>query len=119
MSGSDRDSKITPGKQGSSQQQASEKSALKKDAPATASNSGGQIAQIVDTIFSTVKTALGEGRPVRIKNFGVFEIRSRPSRKGVNPANGEEIIIRPSRGLAFRPARLLKKLVAPVTEEKR
>ncbi len=78
-----------------------------------------EAAEIVNAIFSTVKTALGEGRPVRIKNFGVFDIRSRPSRKGVNPVNGEEITIRPSRGLAFRPARLLKKLVAPVTEEKR
>ncbi len=78
-----------------------------------------EAAKIVDTIFSTVKTALGEGRPVRIKNFGVFDIRSRPGRKGVNPATGEEIMIRPSRGLAFRPARLLKNLVAPVTEEKR
>ena len=77
-----------------------------------------EAAQIVDAIFSTVKTALSDGRPVRIKNFGVFDIKSRPSRRGVNPSSGEEILIQPSRGLSFRPARLLKKLVAPVREEK-
>ena len=77
-----------------------------------------EAAEIVDTIFASVKSALSEGRPVRIKNFGVFEVRSRPSRRGVNPSNGEEILIRPSRGLSFRPAKLLKNLVAPLGEDK-
>ena len=76
-----------------------------------------EAAEIVDAIFSTVKSALSEGRPVRIKNFGVFDIKSRPSRRGVNPSSGEEIQIQASRGLSFRPARLLKKLVAPTHEK--
>lgn len=78
-----------------------------------------EAAEIVDTIFGTVKSALGAGRPVRIKNFGVFEVRPRPGRRGINPSNGEEIMIRPSRGLSFRPAKILKKLVAPTDGEKR
>ena len=77
-----------------------------------------EAAEIVDTIFASVKGALGEGRDVRIKNFGIFEVRSRASRRGVNPFNGEEILIRSSNGLSFRPARLLKNLVEPVDGEK-
>ena len=77
-----------------------------------------EAAEVVDTIFSTVKSALVEGRPVRIKNFGVWEVRPRPRRRGVNPASGEEIIIGPSKSLNFRPARLLKTLVAPGNDEK-
>ena len=77
-----------------------------------------EAAEVVDTIFSTVKTALTDGRPVRIKNFGIWEVRSRPRRKGVNPTSGEEIVIGPSRGLSFRPARLLKSLVAPTGDDK-
>jgi nucleoid DNA-binding protein len=77
-----------------------------------------EAAEVVETIFSTVKSALVEGRPVRIKNFGVWEVRPRPRRRGVNPASGEEIIIGPSKSLNFRPARLLKTLVAPCNDEK-
>ncbi|RPH55906.1 HU family DNA-binding protein [bacterium] len=67
-----------------------------------------EAAEIVDTIFKTVKTSLADGRPVKIKNFGTFEITRRPGRLGVNPVSGERIFIRPHRGLSFKPARRLK-----------
>ena len=67
-----------------------------------------EASEIVDAIFNTVKTTLGGGRPVRIKNFGSFEVTSRPGRVGVNPASGERIAIPPHRGLNFRPARRLR-----------
>lgn len=72
-----------------------------------------EAAEIVDIIFSTVKTTLGDGRPVRIKNFGTFEVADRKGRMGVNPASGERMFIPPHKGLAFRPARRLKTVVGP------
>jgi len=78
-----------------------------------------EAAQVVESIFATVKTTLVEGRSVRIKNFGTFEVTDRPGRRGVNPSNGEEIFISPHKGLSFRPARLLKDVVAPVRRGKR
>lgn len=77
-----------------------------------------EAAQVVESIFATVKTTLVEGRSVRIKNFGTFEVTDRPGRRGVNPASGEEIFIQPHKGLSFRPARLLKDVVAPVRRGK-
>jgi integration host factor subunit alpha len=67
-----------------------------------------EAAEIVEVIFKTVKTSLGDGRTVRIKNFGTFEVTNRPGRTGVNPVSGEKIFIPPHRGLSFRPARRLK-----------
>ena len=64
--------------------------------------------QIVEAIFNTVKTTLGDGRPVRIKNFGSFEVMARPGRVGVDPTSGEKIFIQPHKGLNFRPARRLR-----------
>lgn len=78
-----------------------------------------EAADIVEAIFSTVKTTLVGGRPVRIKNFGTFEVTARPGRRGVNPASGEQIFIPPHKGLSFRPARQLKDLVAPVGEDEK
>lgn len=76
-----------------------------------------EAAQIVDVIFATVKTTLGDGRTVRIKNFGTFQIADRKGRVGVNPASGEKMFIPPHRGLAFRPARRLKRVVGPRRRE--
>lgn len=70
-----------------------------------------EAAEIVETIFGTVKQNLGQGRAVRIKNFGVFEVADRAGRMGVNPTNGEKIFIPPHKGLAFRPSTRLKKQV--------
>lgn len=71
-----------------------------------------EAAEIVEAIFGAVKTTLGRGRPVRIKNFGVFEVADRAGRMGVNPASGKKMFIPPHRGLSFRPAARLKKQVA-------
>jgi integration host factor subunit alpha len=73
-----------------------------------------EAAQIVDVIFRTVKTTLADGRTVRIKNFGTFEVTRRPGRMGVNPVNGEKMFIRPHKGLSFKPARRLKDEVTPM-----
>jgi nucleoid DNA-binding protein len=73
-----------------------------------------EAAEIVEAIFKTVKTTLGDGRPVRIKNFGTFEVTDRAGRVGVNPASGEKMKIPPHKGLSFRPARRLSDLVAPL-----
>lgn len=68
--------------------------------------------EVVDAIFNTVKTTLGDGRPVKIKNFGSFEVTARAGRVGVNPASGKPIFIPPHNGLSFRPSRRLRTGVA-------
>ncbi len=68
----------------------------------------GEASEIVDAIFQTVKAALVDGRPVKIRNFGVFDVKTRKGRLGVNPATGQPIEIPSHRGLAFRPSEGLK-----------
>ena len=71
-----------------------------------------EAAKAVDAIFSTVKTSLQDGRSVRIRNFGVFEVTERNGRTGVNPASGERMFIPARTGLTFKPSRNLKTLLA-------
>ncbi len=70
-----------------------------------------EAAKVVERIFDTMKANLLDGRPVKIQNFGVFEVTPRQGRTGVNPANGRKIFIPPHKGLSFRPAPRLKKAV--------
>jgi nucleoid DNA-binding protein len=71
-----------------------------------------EAAKVVEAIFNTVKTSLQDGRSVRIRNFGAFELTEREGRNGVNPASGEPMFIPPRTGLTFRPARSLRSLLA-------
>lgn len=70
-----------------------------------------EAAKVVEAIFNTMKTSLQDGRSVRIRNFGAFELTAREGRNGVNPTNGEKMFIPPRTGLTFRPARSLRSLL--------
>ncbi len=70
-----------------------------------------EAAEIVDSIFRTMKSSLLDGQAVKIQNFGVFEVVPRRGRMGVDPSSGERIFIPPRNGLSFRPAHRLKEAV--------
>ncbi len=70
-----------------------------------------EAAEIVESIFQTMKSSLLEGQAVKIQNFGVFEVVPRQGRMGVDPSSGERIFIPPRNGLSFRPANRLKQAV--------
>jgi DNA-binding protein HU-beta len=55
----------------------------------------------------TVKN-LKKGHKVRITGLGIFQVKKRPARMGRNPATGEQIKIKASKKLAFRPAKEVK-----------
>ena len=67
-----------------------------------------EAADVVNTILTSVKSTLLEGRSVKIQNFGVLEVNDRKGRTGVDPISGKRIFIPPHKGLSFRPASRLK-----------
>lgn len=70
--------------------------------------------EIVSTIFDTdsgsgiIATELGKGRKVQIPGFGTFSTKHRKSRKGRNPATGQEITIAAKDYPAFKAGKGLK-----------
>jgi integration host factor subunit alpha len=76
-----------------------------------------EAAEIVDAIFHTVKSSLGGGRSVRIRNFGTFEVAARSARTGVDPTNGHKMSIPAHTGLSFRPSRALTRVGRPAEGE--
>lgn len=51
---------------------------------------------------------LKKGHKVRVTGLGIFQVKKRPARMGRNPATGEQIKIKASKKLAFRPAKEVK-----------
>jgi nucleoid DNA-binding protein len=77
-----------------------------------------EASEVVEVILGTVKTSLLDGRPVKIKNFGVFEVTERQGRTGINPSSGEKIYIPAHKGLSFRPSKKLKRLLEQRRQER-
>ena len=63
---------------------------------------------LVDRFFEEVKTALEEGRAVKLSGFGNFDLRDKRQRPGRNPKTGEEIPITARRVVTFKPGQKLK-----------
>ena len=68
--------------------------------------------RMVDLVLGEVETGVKkskkEGR-YAIGNFGTFTIAKRKARKGRNPQTGEQIRIRASKVLKFRPSASLRR----------
>jgi len=54
---------------------------------------------------------LKKGDKIRLNGLGVLQVRKRAARMGRNPATGEQIKIKASKKIAFRPAKELKESV--------
>ena len=67
------------------------------------------IEDVIDSTFSTLSKVIKKEKRFAYPDFGVFTVRNRKARKGRNPQTGENINIKASKTVGFKPAPLLKK----------
>ena len=65
----------------------------------------------VDMFFDTLRSALEQGRQVKLSGFGNFDLRRKNERPGRNPKTGQEIPITARTVVTFRPGQKLKERV--------
>jgi DNA-binding protein HU-beta len=70
-----------------------------------------QVEAMLGEFVQTFTEHLTKGTKVRISGLGIFQVRTREARLGRNPATGEQIQIKASKKIAFRPAKELKEAV--------
>jgi integration host factor subunit alpha len=66
---------------------------------------------MVESFFEEVRTALENGKGVKLSGFGNFQLRDKPQRPGRNPKTGEEIPITARRVVTFHASQKLKAMV--------
>jgi len=66
------------------------------------------IAQVLDVLGKHTRASLVRGGKVPLPGVGMLEAKKRPARKGRNPRTGAAIDIPASRGVQFRPGKVLK-----------
>lgn len=70
-----------------------------------------EAAEIVESVFDTMKRTLERGEKIKISGFGNFQVREKRARPGRNPQTGEEITISARRVLNFKSSQVLKALL--------
>jgi integration host factor subunit alpha len=66
---------------------------------------------MVESVFSIIKSTLETGEDIKVSGFGKFEVRKKHERRGRNPQTGEAIVIEARRILSFKPSTILKDAV--------
>lgn len=69
-------------------------------------------AAALDVVVSSVLASVKDGERMAIPNLGVFDVRVRAARKGVNPGTGKPIQIKAATLPVFRPSKALKEAAA-------
>ena len=69
-------------------------------------------AAALDAVLDSIEKALKKGDKVTLVGFGTFEVRNRKARKGINPRTREEIKIKATKSVAFKPGATLKDSVS-------
>lgn len=57
---------------------------------------------IIEILLKIMKDELAEGEDVLVSGFGKFCVKDKNSRRGRNPATGDDLILRPRRVVTFK-----------------
>ena len=64
----------------------------------------------VETVFESMKKALGRGNRIELRGFGVFNAKPRKTGIGRNPRTGDVVNILPGKAVRFKPGKQLQSL---------
>jgi len=73
-------------------------------------------AEIVESVFSVLKSTLETGEKIKIAGFGNFVVKQKADRRGRNPQTGDTITINARRILTFKPSQVLKSAINSETK---
>ena len=66
---------------------------------------------IMEDMVTLITKHLKKGERIRLNGLGILQVRKRAARMGRNPATGEQIKIKASKKVSFRPSKELKEAV--------
>jgi nucleoid DNA-binding protein len=75
------------------------------------------VARIIEGTFDTISQSLAHGHRWELRDFGVFEVKTRASRIGRNPRTGDQVPVPERRVVTFRPGKKMKEHVSGETPE--
>lgn len=74
------------------------------------------VSKVIEGTFETISQALAEGKRWELRDFGVFEVKTRASRIGRNPRTGAQVPVPERRVVTFRPGKKMKEIVSGASQ---
>ena len=68
-------------------------------------------AEMMETVFSIMKSTLEQGENLKLAGFGNFQVKQKNDRRGRNPQTGETITISSRRVVTFKPSAILREAI--------
>ncbi|MGY8752573.1 MAG: HU family DNA-binding protein [Phycisphaerales bacterium] len=72
------------------------------------------VGKVVNSLFDHIVEELGNGNRIELRNFGVFEIRTREPRMAQNPKTLEPVRVKKKKVIKFKVGRLMKSAVEAI-----
>lgn len=74
------------------------------------------VAKIIEGAFQAISRSLASGERWELRDFGVFEVKTRASRIGRNPRTGDQVPVPERKVVTFRPGKRMKELISGISE---
>jgi integration host factor subunit beta len=72
---------------------------------------------IVQRTFDSIIETLVRERRIELRNFGVFEVKSRAARKARNPRTGQQVEVPQKHVVTFKPGKIMEAQIADMDSE--
>lgn len=78
-----------------------------------------QAERALKSVLGAIETGIKKEGVVQLIGFGTFSVKTRAARKGRNPLTGEEIKIKASKSVGFKPGAGLKETASKAKVKKK
>lgn len=76
------------------------------------------VAKVIEHAFESISKSLADGERWELRDFGVFEVKTRAARIGRNPRTGDQVPVPERRVVTFRPGKKMKEQIATPPESR-
>lgn len=77
-----------------------------------------KVKEVVQKTFDAIVDTLVENGNIELRNFGVFRVRVRKSRKAINPRTGVRVWVDERRGVSFKPGKEMEERIQKTEKSK-
>ena len=70
-----------------------------------------EVAKIIEAVLENISHSLAQGQRWELRDFGVFDVKTRASRIGRNPRTGDQVPVPERKVVTFRPGKRMKEVI--------
>ncbi len=78
-----------------------------------------KVREVVQKTFDAIVDTLVEDGNIELRNFGIFKVRVRKSRKAINPRTGDRVWVDERSGVSFKPGKEMEDRIQTAADSRK